>query len=71
MAEKSWEVIKIRYCDRVGHKVSIESEVILPADHLPDSPRVVAHRCSDAINCNLVEKPACAWCGTNPNHQPL
>ncbi len=71
MAQKSWEVIKIRYCDHVGHEVSVETEMIYPADHLPDMPRVVSHRCSDAKACNMVDKPSCAWCGTNPNHQPL
>ena len=71
MTEKTWEVIKVRYCDHVGHEVSIETEVIHPSDYLPDMARVVAHRCSDAKICNMANKPGCAWCGTNPNHQPL
>jgi len=71
MAQKNWEVIKVRYCDHVGHEVSIETEVVYPADHLPDLPRVVAHRCSDAKVCNMMDKPSCAWCGTNPNYQPI
>ena len=71
MAEKHWEVLKIRYCDHVGHEINIESEVVYPADYLPDAPRVVAHRCSNARECNMFDKPTCAWCGTNPNYQPM
>jgi hypothetical protein len=71
MAQKNWEVIKVRYCDHVGHEVRFETEMVYPADQLPDPPRVVARRCSNAIECNMLDKPSCAWCGTNPNHQPL
>ncbi len=70
MAEKTWEVPKTFYCDRVGHLVSIENEVVFPADFIPDAPRIIAHRCSKASECNLYEKPACAWCGTNPDFKP-
>ena len=71
MAEKDWEVMKVLYCDHVDHEVSIEVEVVYPSDYLPDMPRVVSHRCSDAKTCNMFDKPSCVWCGTNPNHQPL
>jgi hypothetical protein len=70
MAEKSWEVTKIFFCDRVGKVVNIENEVVYPADFLPDAPRIIAHRCSLATECNLDDKPVCAWCGTNPNFEP-
>lgn len=71
MAEKNWEVLKVRYCDHVGHEISIEAEVVHPADYLPDAPRVLAHRCSNARECNMYDKPVCAWCGTHPDHEPL
>jgi len=72
MAVRTWEVSKIEYCEHVGHEIALETEVIYPAEHLPEQlPRVVAHRCSNAIACNQLEKPVCIWCGTNPDHQPL
>jgi hypothetical protein len=70
MAEKVWEVTKIRYCDHVAHVVTIETQLIYPADILPDEPRIAARRCSNAKECNLYDKPSCIWCGTNPNFEP-
>ena len=72
MAEKKWYVSKVCYCEHVGREISIETQVVLPAEYLPEqAPRVIAHRCSDALECNSINKPACAWCGTNPNYRPL
>jgi hypothetical protein len=71
MAEKHWEVVKVCYCERAGHQVAFEAEIVYPADFLPDPPRLVARRCSSAEECNLVDKPSCIWCGTNPNYQPV
>jgi hypothetical protein len=31
MAEKIWQVEKIKYCEHVGHEVRIENEVVYPA----------------------------------------
>ena len=70
MAEKTWQVNRVFYCDRVQKVVTIENEVIYPADILPDEPRVLGRRCSNAKECNLYDKPACVWCGTNPNFEP-
>lgn len=70
MAEKAWQVNRVFYCDRVQQVVTIETELIYPADILPDQPRVVARRCSNAKECNLYEKPTCVWSGTNPNFEP-
>jgi len=68
MADKVWQVEQVKYCEHVGQNVEIESQVIYPADILPEQPpRVVAHRCSHSIECNLVEKPSCSLCGTNPD----
>lgn len=71
MAYRTWQVSKVGFCERAAQNVALETEVVYPADPLPDPPRVVAHRCSNAIECNLFEQPACIWCGTNPDHQPL
>lgn len=72
MAIRTWEVSQIKYCEHVGHEIALETEVVYPAEHLPEQlPRVVAHRCSNAIACNQFDKPVCVWCGTNPDHQPL
>jgi hypothetical protein len=39
---------------------------------LPEQPpRIIAHRCSNAIECNGVDKPGCVWSATNPNYRPL
>jgi hypothetical protein len=70
MAEKAWQVNRVFYCDRVQQVVTIETEVIYPADVLPDEPRVIARRCTNSKECNLYEKPACMWSGTNPNFEP-
>ncbi|MDP1545587.1 MAG: hypothetical protein Q8L87_06155 [Anaerolineales bacterium] len=68
MAEKIWQVEKIKFCERVGEEVSIENEVAYPAEYLPDQPpRILARRCSHALECNMLEKPACNLCGTNPD----
>lgn len=71
MATKVWETTKICNCERVGREVAFEVEVVYPIDFLPDPPRVIARRCSSAKECNLLEKPACTWAGTNPGYQPL
>jgi hypothetical protein len=72
MAERTWHASKIRYCEHVGLEVALETEVVYPAEHLPEqAPRVLAHRCTKAIECNLVDKMACGWSATNPEHYPL
>ncbi len=71
MAQKKWQISKIRYCEHVGHEIFLEAQVVCPPEQLPDQPpHVVAHRCSNAIECNMVDKAVCAWCGTNPDYRP-
>ncbi len=68
MAFRTWHVKKVQYCEHVGHEIALENEVVFPAEHLPDQPpRILTQRCSSAIECNLMDKTACAWCGTNPD----
>ena len=72
MATKTWQVVKVRYCDHVGKEVALEAELIFPSEILPDQqPRVNAHRCSYAFNCNLDDRPSCVWAGTNPTFDPF
>lgn len=71
MAQKKWKISKIRYCEHVGHEIALENEVVYPSDVLPDQPpRVLARRCSNAMECNQMDRMACAWCGTNPDVRP-
>jgi hypothetical protein len=71
MAFRTWQVSKIKYCEHIGHEIALESEVVYPAEQLPDQPpRLIARRCSNALVCNQIDKPVCVWCGTNPDHDP-
>jgi hypothetical protein len=72
MAIKTWEALKIRFCDRAGCEVALEGEVVYPIDILPDQPpRLIAHRCSHGVECNLFKQPSCMWAGTNPEVDPF
>lgn len=72
MAETGWQVVKVRYCHHVNKEVGLEAEVVFPAEFLPDqAPRVIAHRCSHAVACNLDGRPSCVWAGTNPAYDPF
>jgi hypothetical protein len=67
MAVKTWHVIKVQHCDHAGCEVGMEAQVVFPPEWLPESaPRVLAHRCSHGVECNLDERPSCVWSGTNP-----
>jgi len=72
MAVKSWQTIKVRYCDHAGCEVALEAEALYPADQLPDQPpRLLSHRCSQAARCMLYNEPTCVWAGTNPVYDPF
>lgn len=72
MAKKVWQEIKVQHCEHVGGEVSLEAEVLIPDDTMPDTPpRVVAHRCSQGTDCGLMKEAACVWAGTNPNYDPF
>ena len=71
MAERTWEVSKVCFCEHVKQEVALETEVLYPIDFLPDSPRVLSHRCSLGLQCNQFAQAACAWSGTNPNYDPF
>ena len=72
MAVKVWRPIKISFCHHVSEEVALEAELIYPPELLPDqSPRVIAHRCSRAVMCNLEGKASCIWAGTNPVIDPF
>ena len=72
MAYKTWDSLKIRYCDHVKAEVGLEVEAVYPSEWLPDqSPRLHAHRCSNGMLCSLSDKASCVWSGTNPDYDPF
>ena len=72
MAVKTWQTIKVHYCEHAGCDVKFEAETVFPSEHMPDlMPRIFAHRCSHAMQCNLFNQPACIWAGTNPLVDPF
>ena len=72
MAVKRWEQIKVRQCDRIGKQVTLDAQVIYPAEFMPDQPpQVVGHRCSHAYSCNTDDRGSCIWAGTNPAYDPF
>ncbi len=72
MSTKTWEVLKSCYCHHIGQQVALEAQVVYPSDILPDpSPRVLAHRCSKGMDCNLGGRASCVWAGTNPAFDPF
>ncbi len=72
MAVRTWQTIKVRYCEHAGEEVGLEAELVYPAEFLPETaPRILAHRCSHAFACNLDGRPSCIWSGTNPCFDPF
>jgi len=72
MSNKSWQVIKTCYCHHINQQVGLEAKLVYPAERLPEqAPRVLAHRCSQGMNCNLDGRPSCQWAGTNPAFDPF
>jgi hypothetical protein len=72
LSTKEWEVIRTCYCHHIDQEVALEAQVVYPIDFLPDqSPRLLAHRCSQGASCNLDGRPSCLWAGTNPVIDPF
>ena len=72
MAVTTWGTIKVRYCHHVEEEVDFEAEMVYPPEWLPDlGPRIIAHRCSRAMACNLDDRASCVWAGTNPTLDPF
>ena len=72
MAQRVWQSIKVQYCSHASSDVALEAQVAYPAEFLGEQlPRVSAHRCSHAMQCNLFRQPACLWAGTNPEVDPF
>ncbi|MBE3142505.1 MAG: hypothetical protein IMZ61_01070 [Planctomycetes bacterium] len=72
MAVKNWEPLKIRFCDHAGCDVTLEVEVVYAAGILSDQPpRLLAHRCSNGVECSLEKQASCVWAGTNPAYDPF
>ncbi len=72
MATVAWKDLKISMCDRIGEEVQLQARVVYPASIMPETPpRVLAHRCSKGMECNLQDRPACQWAGTLPGYDPF
>jgi hypothetical protein len=71
MSEQNWEVVRVCYCEHVGQDVALEAKLVYPDDFLPDPPRVVSHRCSQAVSCSLRPQESCKWAGSNPDMDPF
>ncbi len=72
MAKQAWETLKENYCQRVEKTVGLEAELVYAEGILCDEPpRILRHRCSEGENCNLEDKAACVWAGTNPVYDPF
>jgi len=72
MAIRKWQSIKTCYCQHVKHEVDLEADIVFPASWLPEQkPRILAHRCSYALECNLDDRSSCIWSGTNPMIDPF
>jgi hypothetical protein len=70
--KKTWKEVKLYYCERVAQQVSLEAEMVHPAEYMPDQPaRILTHRCSNGRMCNSLEKVSCRWAGTNPVYDPF
>ncbi len=72
MSDKSWEPLKIRFCDHAGCDVTLEAEVVYASGILADQPpRLLGHRCSNGVECSLQKQASCVWAGTNPAYDPF
>lgn len=72
MAERDWEVLKVKYCERIGCDVNLEVERIIPAEYLGEQPpRLVSHRCSRGRECMMFEQVSCIWSGSNSVVDPF
>jgi len=73
MATRMWQQLKICYCHHIDQEVALEVEEVYPAEWLPDLEpvRVLGHRCSHGMMCNLDGRVSCLWAGTNPSIDPF
>jgi len=72
MAVRTWQTVKTIFCAHAGALVSLQAETVYPSERLPEqAPRVLGHRCSHGIECNLDDHASCVWAGTNPLVDPF
>jgi hypothetical protein len=72
MSVRVWQSVKYCFCEHAGEQVALEADLVYPADWMPESPpRVLGHRCSHGLDCNLDSRPSCVWAGTNPLVDPF
>ena len=72
MTQQTWQTLKVQYCHHIHQEVGLEAQAVYPSEHLPDQPpRILAHRCSNGLACNLNDKASCIWSGSNPAFDPF
>lgn len=67
MADVRWVKIDGRWCELINRDIEILEERVYPAEIMPDlgGYRVLACRCTAAIDCNLAGV-RCQYAYTNP-----
>jgi hypothetical protein len=72
MAVCTWEMSETRFCDHIHQDVALETQLVFPADFLPDqNPRILSHRCSQGGHCTLFSQPTCVWVDILPALKPI
>ena len=72
MATETWIRTQTFHCPHLDAEAHIYERRVYPNDPIPSlqGPRILARRCSLAIECNLAEVP-CRYAFTNPDLDPL
>ncbi len=67
MTRTEWVTVKKQWCHLLGNEAELMEERVYPAEIIPDTEpyRVVSHKCSAAILCNL-KGCECKWSYTSP-----
>ena len=72
MTYRTWQTIKVHHCNHIDEDVAMQANIVFPAEWMPEQPpRILAHRCSRGMDCNLNARPSCIWAGTNPGYDPF
>lgn len=72
MVDQIWEVFQTRYCERASSEVNLEAKKVLAPEVLGEQPaRIVAHRCSNGLDCMMFGQAGCTWSGSNPTLDPF
>lgn len=72
MAATEWVIVNRKWCERAGADVVLMEQRVYPSEIIPNisGHRVMARKCSCAMECNLAEIP-CKWSFTRPVYDPF